>query len=321
MSNKIVPGIYRAVIDDVMTAIRPAFDEIGIGEEVLAELQHKWETKVIASRVANFNPSSASSASNNPRSIAHPSSHSMSQTAIQGASLQPYGYGNGNFKTEYMYTLPTLPGPNLALPNLPGPQLASLGMSRSAASSNSVHPTFGNPHLPNANAALAGMANVMGLGLQFPTYQPPRLPQTDGPADGDSEDEEYDEVPAYAPRAPHPSLPPPLPAGASSSNSNSRAKAAPTSTSQPAPSANPGSREDNEADGTEEIGSDLDDSDTDNEVDVDVDGGGVEGDIVFCTYDKVARVKNKWKCVLKDGMMHSGGKDYLFQRCTGEFEW
>jgi len=44
-------------------------------------------------------------------------------------------------------------------------------------------------------------------------------------------------------------------------------------------------------------------------------------DIVFCTYDKVARVKNKWKCILKDGMIHINGKDYLFAKCTGEFEW
>jgi Transcription factor IIA, alpha/beta subunit len=32
---------------------------------------------------------------------------------------------------------------------------------------------------------------------------------------------------------------------------------------------------------------------------------------------KVARVKNKWKCILKDGMIHINGKDYLFAKCTG----
>lgn len=32
---------------------------------------------------------------------------------------------------------------------------------------------------------------------------------------------------------------------------------------------------------------------------------------------QVARVKNKWKCILKDGMIHVNGKDYLFQKCTG----
>lgn len=28
-------------------------------------------------------------------------------------------------------------------------------------------------------------------------------------------------------------------------------------------------------------------------------------------------MKNKWKCVLKDGMIHVNGKDYLFAKCTG----
>jgi transcription initiation factor TFIIA large subunit len=63
-------------------------------------------------------------------------------------------------------------------------------------------------------------------------------------------------------------------------------------------------------------------------------GAGEAGDYVFCTYDKVwafsqrkesrltfcskvQRVKNKWKCVLKDGMIHVNGKDYLFMKCNG----
>lgn len=36
----IEPAIYRAVIDEVMSAIRPEFDEYGVAEEVLGELQH-----------------------------------------------------------------------------------------------------------------------------------------------------------------------------------------------------------------------------------------------------------------------------------------
>lgn len=78
------------------------------------------------------------------------------------------------------------------------------------------------------------------------------------------------------------------------------------------------SRADHEDD-DEAINSDLDDSDSEGERDDPV--AGADSDIVFCTYDKVARVKNKWKCILKDGMIHVNGKDYLFAKCTGEFEW
>lgn len=34
------PAIYRAVIDDVIASIKSEFDEYGVGEEVLAELQN-----------------------------------------------------------------------------------------------------------------------------------------------------------------------------------------------------------------------------------------------------------------------------------------
>ena len=95
------------------------------------------------------------------------------------------------------------------------------------------------------------------------------------------------------------------------------------------------------------IGSDLDDSDDDDNL-AGIGDDPVNGakDIVFCTYDKVRRarscgvigsltfvvfgclsrsfpnfqvqrVKNKWKCVLRDGMVHLNGKDYLFSKCTG----
>lgn len=35
----IEPGIYRAVIDDVISNIKSEFDEYGVSEDVLAELQ------------------------------------------------------------------------------------------------------------------------------------------------------------------------------------------------------------------------------------------------------------------------------------------
>lgn len=59
----------------------------------------------------------------------------------------------------------------------------------------------------------------------------------------------------------------------------------------------------------DEIGSDLDDSDDD-------DAEGTE-DMILCLYDKVQRVKNKWKCVLRDGVASIGGRDYLFSKCNG----
>ena len=55
------------------------------------------------------------------------------------------------------------------------------------------------------------------------------------------------------------------------------------------------------------INSDLDDPD-DNVVDENEDEAQ-QGQIMLCTYDKVQRVKNKWKTTLKDGVLTTGGKE------------
>lgn len=35
--------------------------------------------------------------------------------------------------------------------------------------------------------------------------------------------------------------------------------------------------------------------------------------VMLCTYDKVQRVKNKWKCTLKDGILRVANKEYVVQ--------
>ncbi|OTB19241.1 hypothetical protein K445DRAFT_54125 [Daldinia sp. EC12] len=75
---------------------------------------------------------------------------------------------------------------------------------------------------------------------------------------------------------------------------------------------------DEASDDADAINSDLDDPD-DNIEDDDEDEDG--GHIMLCMYDKVQRVKNKWKCVLKDGVLSVNGKDYVFHKATGEYEW
>jgi len=58
--------------------------------------------------------------------------------------------------------------------------------------------------------------------------------------------------------------------------------------------------------GEDAINSDLDDSDDglDNGIEASFDG-----DMILCVYDKVQRVKNKWKCTLKDGVVTVDGKE------------
>ncbi|KAJ9131978.1 Transcription initiation factor IIA large subunit [Pleurostoma richardsiae] len=69
----------------------------------------------------------------------------------------------------------------------------------------------------------------------------------------------------------------------------------------------------------EAINSDLDDPEDDQDDDDDDDDS--MGHIMLCMYDKVQRVKNKWKCTLKDGVLTVNGKEYVFHKATGEYEW
>ena len=64
---------------------------------------------------------------------------------------------------------------------------------------------------------------------------------------------------------------------------------------------------DPDLDDEDAINSDLDDPD-DNVIE-EQDEDGNTGQIMLCTYDKVQRVKNKWKCTLKDGVLTTGGKE------------
>lgn len=57
------------------------------------------------------------------------------------------------------------------------------------------------------------------------------------------------------------------------------------------------------------INSDLDDPDDD--LDDNPDDDDSNSQIMLCMYDKVQRTKNKWKCILKDGVLTIGGKEFV----------
>ena len=88
------------------------------------------------------------------------------------------------------------------------------------------------------------------------------------------------------------------------------------------------------------INSDLDDPD--DGLNDEEDDEETMGHIMLCMYDKVQRVKNKWfvspysypsfrsihfanmndrKCVMKDGVLTVNGKEYVFHKASGEYEW
>ncbi|XP_048231692.1 transcription initiation factor IIA large subunit isoform X2 [Ricinus communis] len=64
-----------------------------------------------------------------------------------------------------------------------------------------------------------------------------------------------------------------------------------------------------------------DDDDDDDLDDVDQGEDMNTQHLVLAQFDKVTRTKSRWKCTLKDGIMHINNKDILFNKATGEFDF
>lgn len=92
-----------------------------------------------------------------------------------------------------------------------------------------------------------------------------------------------------------------------------------SSSAVPAPARFDGEDDDAKEHDSDAINSDLDDSEDDLANGDDSDDETM--DYMLCTYDKVQRVKNKWKCTLKDGILTTNKKEFLFHKANGEFEW
>ncbi|XP_026417869.1 transcription initiation factor IIA large subunit-like [Papaver somniferum] len=81
--------------------------------------------------------------------------------------------------------------------------------------------------------------------------------------------------------------------------------------------------------GKDDGGDDDDDEPplNENDDDDDLDGIDEEGEdqntahLVLAQFDKVTRTKSRWKCQLKDGIMHINNKDILFTKANGEFDF
>jgi len=48
------------------------------------------------------------------------------------------------------------------------------------------------------------------------------------------------------------------------------------------------------------------------------DGSDYKGDTLLSQFDKVTRTKNRWKCVLRSGVLRLGGREVLFQTAAGD---
>lgn len=80
-----------------------------------------------------------------------------------------------------------------------------------------------------------------------------------------------------------------------------------------------GIKQEDEREGPEE--EELDSNElTESDCGIDNEGDSTKN-VMLCLFDKVTRVKDKRKCILKHGFLSIGRTDYVFNIATGDLEW
>jgi transcription initiation factor TFIIA large subunit len=233
-------------------------------------LAQKWEAKVIASHVAEFDTTPAQAPPQYPPHPMHvmPQHYSPNHHAFVP---QPPPAPANMIKKEPVDSRYIMSGqyvPPMASPQIPAlrPPPPNSLLTFPAGPSRPPVPVVAPAAAAHPPATTAQPAKALQPTppQSQPQSQPARIPQVDGPSSSSS-DSSSPPPQQYAPHSSHPSLPQPTQSSTASADD-------------------------------EAINSDLDDSDSEGEEDPD-DGPGVS-DIVFCTYDKVMEVTRCGKMFL-----------------------
>ncbi|KAF8925942.1 transcription factor IIA, alpha/beta subunit [Dissophora ornata] len=318
MANNAVTAVYRFVIDDVITNVRRDFEEMGVDEAIMHELQRSWETKIAQSRVAAFQaPEPAAAVETYP--LEEPG-YDPSVPA-SGSTATP---ASASASSTVNYNIPPPGAYNYRVEQTPAANLANAASTTLPADNSGVGRP--QPHVPPRSSNSGGSNNnnnnnniSLPGGGRNGTTDSSNLPQEDGA--GDMTELEFmntAEMDVYVEKK--------FQEARETEQLTGEAPGEMSFTLTLSEKAARKAKRDGlegfaigQVDGEEEedddtgLGSDLDDSDGDMDDESD--------NIVLCQYDKVSRTKSKWKCVLKDGVMLINGRDYLFGRAAGDFEW
>lgn len=282
-----VKKIYLTVIDEVLSNVREAFLDEGYDELLLQELKNMWEGKLNASRALQI--SNESESSNRNGSASNGGSLRLPVNMAKDASRN-----NADARSEMDSATRS------ALQALPQSIYPS-----STGSSSAHHQNGKKLHTPQ----LDGNVDVDIL-VNEPSVDPTNIPQNklnkkvktlhsiqlDGNGDDsdvdDDDDDDIGEVSIHGDEEDDDVDDD----KANNDNSEYEGKEDPDPLNSDDDLTEPGSPDSN---------SDL--FDTDN--------------VIVCQYDKITRIKNRWKFHLKDGVMNINGRDYLFSKANGDAEW
>lgn len=333
MSNGAVGAIYATIIDRIIEAARNDFEEGGYDQRTLEELKEQWQKNLSDFSIAQlpWDPSPPQ-----PQQIANPPTvpsnvGKIEPSYVKSEVKQEAGYANGF-------------NPNSSVASQ---RAANLLQQQFGSQANASITAAGLQQHQQARPGLSLPGHQQQAAPQRPTHiQLPGMPtfpandlgsvQLDGSADAVSWTQARDSQRASGSEGrlqADATLRAQLDASVNIIDSGlfSSIPAQPHKTSKIPRARSDGIPQLDGADDDDDvkaeddadadaINSDLDDDDEAQE-NVDDEGEGPVGETILCTYDKVQRVKNKWKCVLKDGILTTGNKEYVFHKANGEFEW
>lgn len=312
MSNKVCVELYTNIIEDVIVESRQDFENAGIDEQTLQDLKAIWQQKLLASKVASFPwAETEDDVVDGNAATASDAQQDVQQDAQQDA--QPQGQvGQEQHEQQGQSETPFVK------------------KEESDDDFGAVHNDKETKHENNnMNDLFQDNNNILSL---------PRLNQNDGSLvtyNSNIEKRSRKRTPVLKFSIRNNQVDGSFDFEDDDDNDNNKS-------SKSRANANNDSDDDDDDDLGSDLGSDLgadsdainselDDSDDDDDDDendndqefADGDGAGndIEQNIMLCLYDRVQRVRNRWKCSLKDGLMNINGKDYVFQKATGDSEW
>eukprot|EP00058_Branchiostoma_floridae_P024753 XP_002610243.1 hypothetical protein BRAFLDRAFT_126818 [Branchiostoma floridae] len=309
-TSSAVSKLYRSVIDDVINNVREAFLDEQVDEQVLQELKQVWETKLLQSKaVEGLNP--------DVHLVAGGFSHHAQAHTVQVQPQLAYAAQLGN-------------GVDLTSAASSGSATVALPQGQVVYQQGQVMRTVApGLTLPQGQTTMS-----------FPGYQPGQvyIQQPGGQTIQIQQPQTIVQQPSGSQTQPVQQQGQQAQGQAGQMPSIVQVQSLATTTAHPiiqVDGANDTSDEDD----------DDDDDDKEDEEDKDDENDDAEGEeeeplnseddvsdddptdlfdidnVVVCQYERINRSKNKWKFHLKDGIMNLGGKDYVFQKATGDAEW
>jgi len=284
-----VKKIYQDVIHDVCTAVREALSEEGYDDHTLQELRTLWLARLENSRALEPLPVSIVDQATN-REFRHPTTGETNNsnrqaTGIRQNRLHPASnIAVSNFSTAFATPTTTLNPGIISVANQGATQFNRPNFPNRPSNQANI----GHPPMKTSNQLDGANDEVVSDNSSKKKSNIIQISlQLDGtgPPVGDDEDEDED----------------------SELEGNGVGDEL---------------DDDDDEDGNEEGREDPNPLCSDDDVSDDEPAELFDTDnVVVCQYDKISRTKNKWRFILKSGVMNIEGRDYVFSKATGDADW